>query len=416
MKLMRDLDFSRLPDDTLLIFTDFAAVMALRALETKNSSVDAHCVNDTFVLVWKKRNVRVQGTKKDENGHEVDIDEMLRIFTVDVEHFFAETLKKGKKSDHAMHNVCLNAIITKYKAIFDKEMPTPLRHVIIWTDNAPTQYRCRQNFIKVASVAERHPDIRITHRLAVPDNFKGVWDGLGKDPVLNVKRLEKESTRSPDAETVFVNSLGIEKTAEQTCWAGYEEKGDVKLKGKGKWGMNSRTVNFVVETQEDLDRLAPEYPGKIFLCDRSFIMDTKGHTAIPGTSQLHEVRSTATSVPTSHPRKWPVMVSDLPCNCKHCDANPNNNRCKYSAWRRTRRACMQLECLAPDEAESWVSDKVARNIWQPPLAEVQFNVGTITSFLPDKKQWLVDYDGYTTQVAYTYADLCVAKKLYDDKQ
>ena len=77
---------------------------------------------------------------------------------------------------------------------------------------------------------------------------------------------------------------------------------------------------------------------------------------------------------------------------------------------------MQLECLAPDEAESWVSDKVARNIWQPPLAEVQFNVGTITSFLPDKKQWLVDYDGYTTQVAYTYADLCVAKKLYDDKQ
>ena len=92
--------------------------------------------------------------------------------------------------------------------------------------------------------------------------------------------------------------------------------------------MNSRTVNFVVETQEDLDRLAPEYPGKIFLCDRSFITDTKGHTAIPGTSQLHEVRSTATAVPTSHPRKWPVMVSDLPCNCRHCDANPNNNCCK----------------------------------------------------------------------------------------
>ena len=79
---------------------------------------------------------------------------------------------------------------------------------------------------------------------------------------------------------------------------------------------------------------------------------------------------------------------------------------------------MQLECLAPDEAETWVSAKVARKIWRPPLLpeENELNIGTIKKFLPDKKQWLVEYDGYTTQIAYSYADLCVAKKLYDDNQ
>ena len=81
-----------------------------------------------------------------------------------------------------MHNVSLDALIDFYKIKFRQEFGVELRKVIVWTDNAPHQYRCRQNFIKVASCPERHPGIVIVHRLAVVDNFKGIHDAVGKDP------------------------------------------------------------------------------------------------------------------------------------------------------------------------------------------------------------------------------------------
>ena len=40
--------------------------------------------------------------------------------------------------------------------------------------------------------------------------------------------------------------------------------------------MDSRIVWFVVETKEERDRLSILYPGRVLLCDRTFIMDTYG--------------------------------------------------------------------------------------------------------------------------------------------
>ena len=54
-------------------------------------------------------------------------------------------------------------------------------------DNAPHQYRCRQTFIQIASVAERRPGMSIVHNLAVVDNFKGVHDGCNKEPAHTTK-------------------------------------------------------------------------------------------------------------------------------------------------------------------------------------------------------------------------------------
>lgn len=97
-------------------------------------------------------------------------------------HFLAETISKGKKVDHAMHNVCLDAIIRLYCRIFREELGVEIEHNIVWRDNAHTQYQCRQNFVRVASVPERHPRICTTHCLAIPDNFKGPHDSYGKEP------------------------------------------------------------------------------------------------------------------------------------------------------------------------------------------------------------------------------------------
>jgi hypothetical protein len=145
MKHLQDTDFSKLSRDTILIFTDFAAVMALRARQAKNSSVDAHAIIANFVILWNKRDVKAKGKKKGKNGEEMEFEEKVTISNVDVVHFFAETFEKGKKNDHVMHNACLDEIIRKYRAKL-RERGDELKHVIIWTDNAPHQYRCRQTF------------------------------------------------------------------------------------------------------------------------------------------------------------------------------------------------------------------------------------------------------------------------------
>ena len=212
-----------------------------------------------------------------ENDVEIMINDNMMIFTVDVHHFFAETMSKGKLNDHQMHIVSLDALIKKYKGIF-RERGVELKYVNMWTDNCPNQYRCRQHFIQIASGEERHPGITITHRLAVVDNFKGVHDGCGKGPAHKVRELELCSPpiRSKNAEQVFINCFThLQKTEKDTKWKEYEETHDPKLRGKGRFGVNTFTVWFVVATQDDVDRLFVEYPGRILLCDRSFTLDTK---------------------------------------------------------------------------------------------------------------------------------------------
>ena len=122
-----------------------------------------------------------------------------------------------------MHHVSLDALIEYYIPIFLAVMGVPLKHIIVWTDNAPHQYRWRQNFIKVASVEARHPGIKITHRLAVVDNFKGIHDAVGKDPAHLVRSLELMGTRSPTGCAVFENCCRLlQKTQDQIERKKYE--------------------------------------------------------------------------------------------------------------------------------------------------------------------------------------------------
>jgi hypothetical protein len=78
--------------------------------------------------------------------------------------------KKGKTGptyDHAMHNACLDALIKHYKSVWVERFGVELRVVIVRTDNAPHQYRCRHAIMYVAM-----SDITIMHYLAVPSQFK----------------------------------------------------------------------------------------------------------------------------------------------------------------------------------------------------------------------------------------------------
>lgn len=103
-------DFSRLWPGTLLTFTDFAANVVLRAAQAKNSSIDGHTVNNAFVCVWNRRTVDVKD-KKMENDVEIEFTTGVQIFTIDILHFFAKTLSKGKKN---VDNSIWGSVIVHY--------------------------------------------------------------------------------------------------------------------------------------------------------------------------------------------------------------------------------------------------------------------------------------------------------------
>ena len=60
--------------------------------------------------------------------------------------FFGDTLSKGKKNDHVFHNACLTYIIKHYDGIRIVAGKQEVPSNIVWTDNCPTQYKCRQNW------------------------------------------------------------------------------------------------------------------------------------------------------------------------------------------------------------------------------------------------------------------------------
>jgi hypothetical protein len=70
-------------------------------------------------------------------------------------------------------------------------------------------------------------DIIIMHYLAVPSQFKGTHDQVGKDLKWLITKLEADGIRSPDAFTAFTNCIkwGYEKRYGDTEWKEYKDDG-----------------------------------------------------------------------------------------------------------------------------------------------------------------------------------------------
>jgi hypothetical protein len=264
-------------------------------------------------------------------------------------------------------------------------------------------------YIKVASIELRHSGIKVTHRLAVVDNFKGIHDAIGKEPSRVVKELENQDIRSPNAFSVFVNCIKHLETFE-TKWTKLEQNEDIRLKEKKRFGIDERVMYFAVEDLAIFNRLKVQYPGRIIFCNREVIQDTVGEKAIDGTTGLHEVRSVHSTIPQTYhcrskskpgpgdARLWKVMISDLPCNCVKCIETfqkdititkrakgalvetPIIYDCKFSPWRKTRTAKMRgFVCLEPDKV-SMSREEYEQHIFdQSQAAEGEYAVATVVS-------------------------------------
>jgi hypothetical protein len=86
------------------------------------------------------------------------------------------TPSSGKCKDQDWFTHC--KIFDHLLAIYKAEIPD-LQKVIVWTDGAPNQYKCRQNFYWLSTVYAR-TGIQIIHRFGATAQFKGVHDKIGQ--------------------------------------------------------------------------------------------------------------------------------------------------------------------------------------------------------------------------------------------
>jgi hypothetical protein len=276
-----------------------------------NCSQDAHAVLCIFVVLHSPRDVTVN-----KEGRDVTV----RLNECDVWHFFGDTISKGKKNDHVFHNTCLEEVVNHYKKKFKKEKNIVLNHVKLWTDNCGPQYKCRQNFWKIASFSDRVPGIAVTHRYAQKYHFKGVWDAAGKVVKWYMQKLELSTrkgkeTRFPNAWVCFEKlrrDLG-KQFVMRLPWDELERSRDPKILEKSTFTVTKRFFGYGTEDESEWARRSKEYLHVVYT-DRTKIPDMP---KIKGTITFHEAAGESDPNPDNQ-RNWKLHVSHMPCACLSC--------------------------------------------------------------------------------------------------
>jgi hypothetical protein len=124
-----ELDIFRLAPNEILVFTNFAATLNLRAIATINCSVDEHGTLATYVVISHRRHVVLNNNTK----------EICYINDCALFQFLGETLEKGKKNEYVTANDNMGEVLRiMARYLFDK-YGIILACATKWTDNCPTQ-------------------------------------------------------------------------------------------------------------------------------------------------------------------------------------------------------------------------------------------------------------------------------------
>ena len=322
---MRQIDLTMSNSDTTrVICTDFGATLDLSAVEKDNCSVDNHAVICIFFIVY---NWRVTDFIDDGNLNQVIINDCDKWI------WFGDTMSKGKKNDHIFHNACLEHIITFYdKERSEKNLPS-IKINIVHTDNCPTQYKCRQNFWKVATHCNHHSGAILIHKFAQKYRFKGSWDATGKHVKYAILKNEMKFDRCHDAKACYyklkrdMTRHGHEK--EKIKWREWEQAKDKRIVGKTTFKTNRTFVGLAVESMDEVTHMRNAGEEHIVFTDRVNIPNTK---VVPGTQMIYQVMGEKN---VRNDGGFNLHTSQLQCSCKECRQDPTNiDSCLYKNKRR----------------------------------------------------------------------------------
>ena len=167
LNLCRKIDLLNIDGCSIYIQTDYSAQPVLDSQDKGNSQGHGVCVLCCWVVLHSpKRAVYLNECGDNENYIYYECDHIRVV---------SPSTGKGKDQDWFLHCNIFDMLIQQY---ISTSVPN-LNKVIIWTDGAPTQYKCRQNFYWLAQSNNRF-GIQVLHRFAATAQFKGVHDKIGQ--------------------------------------------------------------------------------------------------------------------------------------------------------------------------------------------------------------------------------------------
>ena len=314
------------PSCAQTICTDFSAGMNLRARCTDNCSVDSHAVLQVFQSFSDQR--AVPFTRHDGSQ------DLHLLTNCEVDQFIGGTESKGKSNDHQFHTACLLALLRRKEK---HRVPTydhngkrkPYTYFIV-TDNCTGQYKCRHNFIFLASICShefKENNIRFEHVFASKYRFKGTWDGEGKVTKLMIRHNELKGIGASDTLSAFLS-------ARNTCTINNTDNNEVErivtsesqqITQFQTCSVNKRTFWLVCTSPESVTDAVAKGVKKeeIVLINREHKLSAT--EPVPGTKTLDQVR--VYPMKNVKENRYKVYSSTLSCACplclkghfKHCD-------------------------------------------------------------------------------------------------
>ena len=237
-----------------------------------------------------------------------------------------------KKNDHVCHNSCLTYLIKYYDEKRKQKNKSPIPYNIVWSDNCPTQYKCRQNFSNVAHASNTIGDESIiVHKFAQKYRFKGSWDATGKIVKQQIANNEFKFDRCANAWDCYLKlKRDLTKSGEEKKaldFTRYEVEGDANILKNTTLTTIRTHIGFGTEDRQQYESLIHQNYEHIVFTNR---VDIPNPNPVTNTLKIAQVGG------ASHPNangNWTLCTSILPCSCPQCRLNLNDGLCYYSEVR-----------------------------------------------------------------------------------
>ena len=213
------------------------------------------------------------------------------------------------------------------------------------TDNCAPQYKCRQNFLQVATACNKR-DGTVVHKFAQKYRFKGSWDATGKLIKQAINRLEMRNERLPDAKTCYFKlreELGKDGTELKTRrLLEYERLNNRKMIKNTTLTSRRTFIGLGVENEDEYNELKQEEKNRhIVYTNRTRVPDMK---RVPGTQDFFQVQGHKEQLENGN---YKLDTFHLQCSCSNCRRNPQDvEACHYlqdRKWKRVEVSEMEKE-------------------------------------------------------------------------
>lgn len=165
LNLTRMHDLENLGPTELFIQTDYSAMVTLDSQNKMNCVGHGVCVLQCWAVLHSPRQEFYML-----NGERI----YYKFYECDHIRVVSPSTGKQKDQDWFLHCKVFENLLGRYKSTIPS-----LDAVFVWTDGAPNQYKCRQNFYWLSTMFAM-TNIYVIHRFAATAQFKGVHDKIGQ--------------------------------------------------------------------------------------------------------------------------------------------------------------------------------------------------------------------------------------------